>query len=221
MDRAAVLFVLTVSVLAFIAGFELMRRGRPEAAAQLHLRHRGAAGGGRRHPHDACTRHSGAASDRTAFVAHVFCDVGGRRLVLLGPATPSPRGDPDPCSSSGGGAAADRRHAVLAVAPPRQNDPSWHRQRQRTSRHRRSNGAELPYDHESHQRTESAKTAAAVARLWSSPSSSCSSCSAPLLSRPMPDPSACSGASSARWRSSCGGCFSAARAGSSASVRSS
>jgi len=31
-DRAAVVFVLTVSVLAFIAGLEMMRRGRPEAA---------------------------------------------------------------------------------------------------------------------------------------------------------------------------------------------
>jgi uncharacterized membrane protein len=31
-DRAAVLFVLAVSVLAFTSGFELMRRGRPEAA---------------------------------------------------------------------------------------------------------------------------------------------------------------------------------------------
>jgi hypothetical protein len=31
-DRAAVLFVLTVSVLAFTSGLELMRRGRPEAA---------------------------------------------------------------------------------------------------------------------------------------------------------------------------------------------
>jgi hypothetical protein len=31
-DRAAVLFALTVSVLAFAAGLELMRRGRPEAA---------------------------------------------------------------------------------------------------------------------------------------------------------------------------------------------
>jgi hypothetical protein len=31
-DRAAVAFVLTVSMLAFVAGFEMMRRGRPEAA---------------------------------------------------------------------------------------------------------------------------------------------------------------------------------------------
>jgi uncharacterized membrane protein len=31
-DRAAAVFVLTVSVLAFIAGLEMMRRGRPEAA---------------------------------------------------------------------------------------------------------------------------------------------------------------------------------------------
>jgi uncharacterized membrane protein len=31
-DRAAVLFVLTVSVLAFLAGVDMMRRGRPEAA---------------------------------------------------------------------------------------------------------------------------------------------------------------------------------------------
>jgi uncharacterized membrane protein len=31
-DRAAVAFVLTVSVLAFVAGLDMMRRGRPEAA---------------------------------------------------------------------------------------------------------------------------------------------------------------------------------------------
>jgi uncharacterized membrane protein len=31
-DRTAVLFVLTVSVLAFLAGVDMMRRGRPEAA---------------------------------------------------------------------------------------------------------------------------------------------------------------------------------------------
>ena len=31
-DCAAVAFVLTVSVLAFVAGFDMMRRGRPEAA---------------------------------------------------------------------------------------------------------------------------------------------------------------------------------------------
>jgi uncharacterized membrane protein len=31
-DRAAVAFVLTVSVLAFVAGVDMMRRGRPEAA---------------------------------------------------------------------------------------------------------------------------------------------------------------------------------------------
>jgi uncharacterized membrane protein len=34
-DRAAVAFVLTVSVLAFVAGLDMMRRGRPEAAPSL------------------------------------------------------------------------------------------------------------------------------------------------------------------------------------------
>ena len=40
--------------------------------------------------HDACRRHSGAPSHRAAFVAHVFCDVGGRRVFFLGPARQSP-----------------------------------------------------------------------------------------------------------------------------------
>ena len=61
----------------------------------------------------------GRASDRPPLVAHVFCDVGCRRLVFLGPATASARADPHPCASSRCRAVADRRHVVLAVAHPR------------------------------------------------------------------------------------------------------
>ena len=90
MDRAAVLFVLIVSVLAFGAGFELSSRGRPEAATRLHLRDCRATRRRRRHPHDACRRHSGAPSYCTTSVAHVLCDVGCRRVVFLGTARQSP-----------------------------------------------------------------------------------------------------------------------------------
>jgi hypothetical protein len=56
---------------------------------------------------------------RQAFMAHVFCHVGCRRLLFLGPSRKSPRGDQHPCSSRGCGARTSRGHVVLAVARPR------------------------------------------------------------------------------------------------------
>ena len=65
----------------------MLRRGRPEAVPSFIFGIVGllAAAGDIRVMR--ATRHSGAASYRTASVAHVFCDVGGGRLVFLGPAT--------------------------------------------------------------------------------------------------------------------------------------
>ena len=186
-DRAAVLFVLTVSVLAFNAGLDMMRRGRPEAAPSFIFGIVGllAAAGDIRMMRGRGMQ--GLAPDRTASVAHVFCDVGGRRLVLLGPATPSPRADPHPCASSGGGAAADRRHVYWL----------W-RLRGRKTLH---GVVTLRAPHTGHRRTVlnhandinhtnelSPRNRCGCGPLWPSPSSSCSSCSAPLLSRPMPEP---------------------------------
>ena len=63
-------------------------------------------------------------------------DVGGGRLVLLGPAEQNPRDHPHPCAPADSGADADRRHVLLALAPPRQKNVSRPRRGQHTTSHR-------------------------------------------------------------------------------------
>jgi uncharacterized membrane protein len=89
MDRAALLFVLIVSILAFGAGFELSSRGRPEAipafifgiigllaaAGDIRVMRAGGIQGPRR-----IARH----------LSHVLCDVGCCRVVLFGAARQGP-----------------------------------------------------------------------------------------------------------------------------------
>ena len=181
------LFALTVSVLAFGTGFELVEAAADPRRYPLFIfgDHR-AAGGRRRHSRDACRRHSGRRVACTASVAHVFCDVGCRRLVLLGPASRVPRRSasllfkrlPCCCRSSSccigcGASAPDESFAAsLASSAPEVT----------------AIARGVSHDHHSNHRTDVSQTAPAVARrghrdrCWcSSGSSSRSLCLTPEL----------------------------------------
>ncbi len=70
----------------FRAGESWQARG----SSELHLWRRRLSGRSRRRSHVASGRYSRIASYQTALVAHVFRDVGCRRLLLLGSAKQSP-----------------------------------------------------------------------------------------------------------------------------------